>query len=46
SNAGARAILVHALNERAKEFYESYGFKASPVNPLTLMLRIGPAPGE
>jgi len=22
SNAGVRAILVHALNERAREFYE------------------------
>ncbi len=42
SNAGVRAILVHALNERAREFYEYYGFKVSPVNPLTLMLRIGP----
>jgi len=45
SNAGVRALLVHALNERAKEFYEYYGFKASPVNPLTLMLRIGPVQG-
>lgn len=45
SNAGVRALLVHALNERAKEFYEYYGFKASPVNPLTLMLRIGPVVG-
>ena len=45
SNAGVRALLVHALNERAKEFYEHYGFKASPVNPLTLMLRIGPVMG-
>ena len=40
SNAGVRAILVHALNERAKEFYEYYGFKASPVNPMTLMLGV------
>ena len=38
SNAGVRALLVHALNERAREFYEYYGFKASPVNPMTLML--------
>ena len=45
SNAGVRALLVHALNERAKEFYEHYGFKASPVNPLTLMLRIAPVGG-
>jgi len=43
SSAGVRAMLVHALNERARDFYEYYGFKASPVNPMTLMLRIGPA---
>ena len=43
SNAGVRAMLVHALNERAREFYEYYGFKSSPVNPMTLMLRIKPA---
>ena len=43
SNAGVRAMLVHALNERAREFYEYYGFKSSPVNPTTLMLRIKPA---
>lgn len=43
SNTGVRAMLVHALNQRAKEFYEYYGFKASPVNPMTLMLRIKPA---
>jgi predicted GNAT family N-acyltransferase len=43
SNTGVRAMLVHALNERAREFYEYYGFKASPINPMTLMLRIGPA---
>ena len=41
SNTGVRAMLVHALNQRAKEFYEYYGFKASPVNPMTLMIRIG-----
>ena len=43
SNTGVRAMLVHALNERARDFYEYYGFKASPINPMTLMLRIGPA---
>ncbi|WP_042297538.1 GNAT family N-acetyltransferase [Paraburkholderia bannensis] len=37
-NAGVRALLVHALNERAKQFYEYYGFRESPVHPLTLML--------
>lgn len=35
---GVRALLVHALHEPAKQFYEHYGFSASPVHPLTLML--------
>jgi GNAT superfamily N-acetyltransferase len=39
-NAGVRALLVHALNERAKQFYEYYGFTASPVNAMTLMVRV------
>lgn len=38
--AGVRALLVHALNERARQFYAHYGFEASPVNPMTLMLRL------
>jgi len=37
-NAGVRALLVHALHERAKQFYLYFGFQASPVHPLTLML--------
>jgi GNAT superfamily N-acetyltransferase len=42
-NAGVRAVLVHALHERAKCFYEKYGFQGSPAHPLTLMLRlVGP----
>lgn len=40
-NAGVRALLVHAINDRAQQFYESYGFQVSPVHPLTLMLRLG-----
>ena len=39
-NTGVRAMLVHALNDRARQFYEYYGFKASPAHPMTLMLRI------
>ncbi|MDR2880330.1 MAG: GNAT family N-acetyltransferase [Azoarcus sp.] len=39
-NAGVRALLVHALNERAKQFYEHYGFRASPMHPMTLMLSL------
>jgi GNAT superfamily N-acetyltransferase len=37
-NVGVRALLVHALNEHAKQFYVHYGFRASPVHPMTLML--------
>ena len=39
-NTGVRALLVHALHARAKEFYEHYGFQESPLQPLTLMLRL------
>jgi len=38
--AGIRAILVHALNEEAKQFYEKCGFISSPVAPMTLMVTI------
>lgn len=39
-NAGVRALLVQALHERAKQFYEHYGFQESPQHPMTLMLRL------
>ena len=39
-NAGVRALLVHALDDRAKQFYEYYGFQVSPVHPMTLMMRL------
>lgn len=39
-SAGVRALLVHALHDRAKQFYEHYGFQASPQHPMTLMLRL------
>src|SRR6218665_3179912 len=39
-NAGVRALLVHALHDRAKQFYEHYGFEESPQHPMTLMLRL------
>lgn len=41
-NAGVRALLVHALHDRAKQFYEHYGFLESPQHPMTLMLRLNP----
>ena len=39
-NVGVRALLVRAINESAKRFYLQHGFAPSPVNPLTLMLRL------
>ncbi|WP_297479044.1 GNAT family N-acetyltransferase [Ferrovum sp.] len=39
-NAGVRALLVHALNDRARQFYAHYGFQVSPAHPMTLMLRL------
>ena len=39
-NAGVRALLVHALNEGARAFYQHYGFRGSPIDPMTLMLRL------
>ncbi len=39
-NAGVRALLAHALDEKARQFYEHYGFQPSPTHPLTLMLRL------
>ena len=42
-NAGVRALLVHALHDRAKQFYEHFGFQQSPQHPMTLMLRLNTA---
>lgn len=41
--AGIRAILVHAISEDAKRFYERHGFVESPVDPMTLMITIAEA---
>lgn len=37
---GVRALLVHTLHDRAKQFYEHYGFQPSPLDSLTLMLSL------
>mgnify|MGYP000892163761 CR=1 FL=1 len=37
---GVRAMLVHALSDKAKEFYAQYGFKSSPIDDKTLFLSI------
>ncbi len=39
-NAGVRALLVHALHDKARAFYEHYGSHPTPVHALTLMLRL------
>ncbi len=41
--AGIRAILVHAISEDAKKFYERRGFTPSPVDPMTLMITVADA---
>jgi hypothetical protein len=41
--AGIRAILVHGISERAKCFYEKWGFIASPLEPMTLMITVAEA---
>jgi GNAT superfamily N-acetyltransferase len=35
---GARAVLVHAVDEQARKFYEHFDFEPSPVHELQLML--------
>lgn len=38
--AGIRAILVHAISDEAKAFYIHNGFVESPIEPMTLMIRL------
>jgi len=33
-------VLVHAISEDAKRFYERCGFQPSPVAPMTLMITL------
>lgn len=37
---GIRGILVHAISEAARAFYERHGFISSATNPLTLILSV------
>lgn len=41
---GARALLVHAISEAAREFYLRFGFVESPMNRMTLMLNLSRLP--
>jgi len=38
--AGIRALLVHAKDKTAANFYKRFGFVPSPLDPLTLMVRV------
>jgi len=40
STVGVRAVLVHAMSDEAKQFYERFGLRASPIEPMTLMMTI------
>lgn len=44
-NTGVRVLLAHTLHERARQFYEHYGFRMSPQHPPMLMLRLPLVPG-
>ena len=37
---GVRAVLVHAKDEAAQRFYAHFGFDASPVDTLTMLLLV------
>lgn len=37
---GIRGLLVHALSDEAKAFYEYHGFVASPSRPMTLVMSL------
>jgi len=43
---GIRAILVHALSDEARQFYERSGFRASPIDPMMLMISVAEAERE
>ena len=41
--AGIKVILVHAISDEAKQFYEHYGFRSSSIDPMTLMITLDDA---
>jgi len=38
--AGCRAFLIHAKDEKAKQWYMQFGMESSPTDPLHLILSI------
>ena len=43
---GIRAVLVHAISQQAKQFYEKLGFTVSPIEPMTLMVSVADIKSE
>lgn len=41
--AGIRALLVHALSDKARSFYQHWGFHESPTHDMTLMITLAEA---
>jgi GNAT superfamily N-acetyltransferase len=37
---GIRGIIVHAISDQAKAFYQALGFDPSPIEPMTLMVTL------
>ena len=37
---GVRALIVHALDDAAAEFYRRFGFVSSPIDERTLVLPV------
>ncbi|WP_455290033.1 GNAT family N-acetyltransferase [Cupriavidus necator] len=37
---GIRGMLVHAISDPAKAFYERVGFEASPIDPMLLLITL------
>jgi GNAT superfamily N-acetyltransferase len=42
---GARALLVHAIDDQAADFYRRMGFRPSPISRLILLLQLHPTSG-
>lgn len=40
SIAGIRAVLLHAISDDARRFYEHAGFSSSAVDPMTMMVTL------
>jgi len=38
---GIRGVLVHAISDEARQFYQAVGFEPSPLDAMTLMLTLG-----